>query len=62
MLLDGSPDLTLLGALAYAPTQDSVAEVSVRPFDTDASFGHTIGGVINQITKSGTNSVSWDGV
>ena len=56
VLLDGSPDLTLLGALAYAPTQDSVREVSVRPFDTDASFGHTIGGVINQITKSGTNS------
>jgi hypothetical protein len=56
VLLDGSPDLTLLGALAYAPTQDSVQEVSVRPFDTDASFGHTIGGVINQITKSGTNA------
>jgi len=57
VLLDGSPDLTLLGALAYAPTQDSVQEVSVRPFDTDASFGHTIGGVVNQITKSGTNSL-----
>ncbi|HLJ78534.1 MAG TPA: carboxypeptidase regulatory-like domain-containing protein, partial [Acidobacteriaceae bacterium] len=56
VLLDGSPDETLLGALAYAPTEDSVAQVSVRPFDTDASFGHTIGGVINQITKSGTNS------
>jgi hypothetical protein len=55
VLLDGSPDLTLLGALAYAPTQDSVQEVSIRPFDTDASFGHTIGGVINQITKQGTN-------
>ncbi|QMV19319.1 hypothetical protein GOB94_11975 [Granulicella sp. 5B5] len=56
VLLDGSPDLTMLGALAYAPTEDSVQEVSVRPFDTDASFGHTIGGVINQITKSGTNA------
>jgi hypothetical protein len=55
VLLDGAPDLTLLGALAYSPTQDSVQEVSVRPFDTDASFGHTIGGVINQVTKSGTN-------
>src|SRR5580692_1788297 len=55
ILLDGSPDLTLLGALAYSPTQDSVNQVSIRPFDTDASFGHTIGGVINQITKSGTN-------
>jgi len=55
VLLDGSPDLTLLGALAYAPTQDTVQEVSIRPFDTDASTGHTIGGVVNQITKSGTN-------
>jgi hypothetical protein len=57
VLMDGSPDLTLLGAQAYSPTQDSVQEVSVRPFDTDASFGHTIGGVINQITKSGTNTL-----
>jgi Carboxypeptidase regulatory-like domain len=57
VLLDGSPDLTLLGALAYSPSQDSVQEISVRPFDTDASFGHTIGGVINQVTKSGTNSL-----
>lgn len=57
VLLDGSPDLTLLGALAYSPTEDSVSEVSVRPFDTDASFGHTIGGVINQVTKSGTNGL-----
>jgi hypothetical protein len=57
VLLDGSPDLTLLGALAYAPTQDSVSEVSIRPFDTDASFGHTIGGVINQVTKGGTNKL-----
>jgi hypothetical protein len=57
VLLDGSPDLTLLGAVAFEPTQDSVAEVSIRPFDTDASFGHTIGGVINQVTKSGTNSL-----
>ena len=55
VLLDGSPDMTLLGALAYAPTEDSVAEVSVRPFDTDASFGHTIGGVLNLVTKGGTN-------
>ena len=57
VLLDGSPDLTLLGALAYAPTQDSIQEVSVRPFDTDASEGHTIGGVINQITRGGTNGL-----
>ena len=57
VLLDGSPDETMLGALAFSPTQDSVQEVSVQPFATDASFGHTIGGVISQITKSGTNSL-----
>jgi hypothetical protein len=55
VLLDGAPDLTLLGALAYSPSEDTVQEISIRPFDTDASFGHTIGGVINQVTKSGTN-------
>jgi hypothetical protein len=55
VLLDGAPDLTLLGAVAYNPSEDTVSEVSVHPFDTDASFGHTIGGVVNQITKSGTN-------
>lgn len=57
VLLDGAPDMTELGALAYAPTEDSVKEVSIRPFDTDASFGHTIGGVINQVTKGGTNNL-----
>ena len=56
-LLDGSPNETLLGALAFSPSQDSVAEVSVQPFATDASFGHTIGGVMNQVTKSGTNQL-----
>ena len=57
VLIDGSPDETMLGSLAFSPTQDSVSEVSVQPFATDASFGHSIGGVMNQITKSGTNQI-----
>ena len=57
ILLDGAPDTIWSGSLAYSPTQDSVQEVSVRAFDTDASFGHTLGGVINQTTKSGTNGL-----
>ena len=57
VLMDGSPDETMLGSLAFSPTQDTVQEVSVQPFATDASFGHTIGGVMNQVTKSGTNSI-----
>ncbi len=55
ILLDGSPDTIWSGAIAYSPPQEAVQEVSVRAFDTDAGFGHTIGGVMNQITKSGTN-------
>lgn len=57
ILLDGSPDAIWSGSVAYSPTLDSTQEVSVRAFDTDASFGHTLGGVINQITKSGTNAL-----
>ena len=57
VLLDGAPDETLLGSLAFSPSEDSVKEVSVQPFATDASFGHTIGGVLNQVTKSGTNQL-----
>src|SRR5665213_755209 len=56
-LLDGAPDETVNGSTTYSPTQDSVQEVSVRPFDTDASYGHTLGGVVNQVTKSGTNGL-----
>lgn len=55
ILMDGSPDTIWSGAIAYSPPQEAVQEVSVRAFDTDAGFGHTIGGVMNQITKSGAN-------
>jgi hypothetical protein len=56
-LLDGAPNETVTGSTTYSPSQDSVQEVSVRPFDTDAAYGHTLGGVINQLTKSGTNKL-----
>jgi Carboxypeptidase regulatory-like domain len=56
-LLDGAPNLFLSGGLMYSPPQDGVQEVSAQPFDTDASYGHTDGGVVNVITKSGTNSL-----
>ena len=38
ILLDGNPDTTWSGALAYSPTQDAVQEVSVSVFNTDASL------------------------
>src|SRR5665213_286601 len=56
-LLDGSPNATWDGRTAYSPPQDAVQEVRVKAFDSDASFGHTGGGTINQVMKSGTNSI-----
>jgi hypothetical protein len=57
LLLDGSPNATWDGRLAYSPPQDAVEEVRVKVSDSDAAFGHTAGGTLNQITKSGTNSL-----
>jgi hypothetical protein len=57
LLLNGSPDATWDGRLAFSPPQDAVQEVRVKAFDTDAAFGHTAGGTLNQITKSGTNTL-----
>ena len=55
LLLNGSPDATWDGRLAFSPPQDAVQEVRVKAFDTDAAFGHTAGGTLNQITKAGSN-------
>jgi len=57
LLVNGSPNATWDGRLAYSPPQDAVQEVRVKASDTDAAFGHTAGGTLNQITKSGTNSL-----
>jgi hypothetical protein len=56
-LLDGSPNATWDGRTEYSPPQDAVQEVRVKAFDTDASFGHTGGGTINQVMKTGTNQI-----
>jgi hypothetical protein len=57
VLIDGSPDATWDGRLAYSPPTDAVQEVRVKAFDADASFGHTSGGTMNQILKTGTNAL-----
>jgi Carboxypeptidase regulatory-like domain len=61
LLINGSPDATWDGRLAFSPPQDAVQEVRVKAFDTDAAFGHTAGGTLNQITKSGTNTLHGSG-
>lgn len=55
LLMDGSPVTTANLRAAYQPPLDAVSEVKVEVFQADAGYGHTGGGTINMITKSGTN-------
>lgn len=57
LLMDGVPDATWDGRAAYNPPVDAVQEVRVKAFDPDASFGHTGGGTMNQVMKTGTNGL-----
>lgn len=57
ILINGSPDSTWDGRLAYSPPKDAVQEVRVKAFDSDAAFGHTGGGTLNQVLKSGSNAL-----
>jgi hypothetical protein len=57
ILVNGSPDSTWDGRLAYSPPKDAVQEVRVKAFDADAAFGHTSGGTLNQVLKTGTNTL-----
>ncbi len=56
-LLNGSPNSTWNNILAYSPPQDAVIQVRANSFESDAAYGHTGGGVVNMITKSGTNAL-----
>ena len=57
LLLNGAPDGTWDKRMAYSPPQDSVTEVKVQSFESDASYGHSGGGTVNVNTKGGTNSL-----
>jgi hypothetical protein len=57
VMVDGVPNATWDGRLAYSLPQDAVQEVRVKAFDSDASFGHTGGGTLNQVMKTGTNDI-----
>jgi hypothetical protein len=55
LLFDGSPNTDATGSSAYSPPMDAVTEVKVEAFQTDAAYGHTGGGTVNMVSKSGTN-------
>lgn len=57
LLLDGSPDTTNDKRVAYNPPVDAVQELKVEVFNTDAAYGHSGGGTVNTVLKSGTNTL-----
>ena len=55
-LLNGVPNMQNSSRLpGYSPLQDSVQEVRVDLFESDASYGDTSGGTVNLVTKAGSN-------
>lgn len=55
VLVDGVTSLYNNSTVSFIPTTEAVKEVRVQTTNFDAQFGNTLGGVINMITKSGTN-------
>jgi hypothetical protein len=57
ILINGVPNSGFSRQMAYSPPQGAVTEVRTQSFESDAAFGHTGGGTINVMTKSGTNKL-----
>ncbi|HWB86326.1 MAG TPA: TonB-dependent receptor [Bryobacteraceae bacterium] len=57
LLINGAPDVGSGGAVAYNPPMDAVTELKVESFQADAAYGHTGGGTVNVLLKSGTNDL-----
>ena len=55
LLIDGAADNTGNLRVAYNPPMDAVTEVKAESFQADAAYGHSGGGTVNIITRSGGN-------
>ncbi|MEO7142740.1 MAG: carboxypeptidase regulatory-like domain-containing protein [Bryobacteraceae bacterium] len=55
VLVDGVTSLYQASSVSYVPTAEAVNEFRVQNTNFDAQYGWTLGGVINIITKNGTN-------
>ena len=55
VLVDGISSLYEASSVSYVPTAEAVSEFRVQTTNFDAQYGWTLGGVVNMITKSGTN-------
>ncbi|HEX8737092.1 MAG TPA: TonB-dependent receptor, partial [Pyrinomonadaceae bacterium] len=55
--LDGSPNLTFDGGVAYTPPADSLTQFKIQTNAFDAQNGFTAGSTVNVAVKSGTNKL-----
>ncbi len=60
-LLNGASNTGATKNMAYSPPQGAVMELRVHAFESDAAFGHTGAGTVNQIIKGGTNAFHGSG-
>jgi len=54
-VVDGMPNTTTSGTMGFVPAIDQVEEVKVHTTMFDAAYGHSNGGALSIVTKSGTN-------
>jgi hypothetical protein len=60
-LLDGANNTDFLGNnIVVNPNPDAVEEFKILTNNYDAEYGRTSGGIVNQVTKSGTNAYHGD--
>jgi hypothetical protein len=59
VLIDGVSNLARASSVAYVPPVDATDEFRVQTTNYDAQYGWTTGGVVNIITKGGSND--WHG-
>jgi hypothetical protein len=55
VLVDGVTSLIQASSVSYVPTADAISEFRVQNTNFDAQYGWTLGGIVNMITKNGTN-------
>src|SRR5260370_452418 len=56
--VDGADNIsTASGVQKYTPSQEAVREFRVINSSYSTEFGHAVGGIVNIITKSGTNAL-----
>ena len=61
-MLDGGNNTDFLGNnIVVNPNPDAVEEFKILTNNYDAQYGRTSGGIVNQVTKSGTNAFHGDG-